>query len=302
MAWVKKHPKSIIVILLFITAVSWQPIADNITLSVADPVMVQLSQDAGMSRKGELLFLRTSPELVSDDQMKSSCASNTAANNSNGFIEQGCYDTSTNRIYIRKMPDDLYNLEVATAAYEMLHPAYISLAGTSQSSELNSDIEENYTAINDSYLNGQVSNFEKTEPGAKDLELFSLLGTGYSGLSSSLASFYAPYFDNIQKSVNANNQVLQLFSNDESQLSALDKKIKQYNSWANTAYQNSVDWAYAGDQYETDYNYNIYKQDIDSENSDIDQYNTILDQYNYLVSEYNGSQLSSISPVKTEGQ
>ncbi len=173
------------------------PIGDEITIETANPAMVKLAQQSGMSRQGEVLFLKTKPQLVSDTQMESDCSANTAANNSDGFIEQGCYDPTSNRIYIRQMPTDLYDLEVSTAAYEMLHPVYISLYNSGQGSALDKSIEANYQAINDSFLNSQVANFAKTEPGARDLELFSLLGTGYSNITQDLANYYQPYFSNI---------------------------------------------------------------------------------------------------------
>ena len=51
----------------------WRPITDQITLASADPKMVQLANDAGMSRKGEVLFLRTKPQLDSDTQILNDC-------------------------------------------------------------------------------------------------------------------------------------------------------------------------------------------------------------------------------------
>jgi hypothetical protein len=266
--------------------------------------MVKLAQQAGMSSEGELLFLRTKPLLVTDSQMESDCSSNTAASNADGFIEQGCYIPTTNRIYIRKMPTDLYSLEVSTAAYEMLHPVYISLTNSGDGKALNASIETNYKTTNDANLNQQVANFNKTEPDDIDLELFSLLGTGYSSLTSDLNNYYSPYFSDISNTVAANNQVYQLFQSDVSQLNSLNNSYNQYqslaskaNSNANSAYQYSVDAANNGNAYYDNYNYNIYKQDIAAYNSDVDninstadQYNSLLNDYNNLVTEFNGTQ------------
>ena len=93
----------------------WRPITDQITLASADPKMVQLANDAGMSRKGEVLFLRTKPQLDSDTQILNDCPALAKAINGNGGILQGCYDPVNNRIYLRQMPSNLYNLEVVTA-------------------------------------------------------------------------------------------------------------------------------------------------------------------------------------------
>ena len=277
------------------------PIADGQTLANADPAMVSLANEAGMSRQGTLIFLRTHPRLVSDEEMQTACAENTAANNAGGFIEQGCYVPATNQIYLRKMPADLHDMVVATAAYEMLHPVYIALHASGHSADLDTAIEANFVSINDPDLTNQIANFANTEPGARDLELFSLLGTGYNDLTNGLAQFYTPYFDNLSADVAANNHVKQLFQDDEDQLSQMDAEIKQYNGFANNAYATSVRWADAGDQYLDDYYYKQYRQYLDQENSLIDQYNGLLDSYNALVTEYNGTQpVQRINPAQTQ--
>lgn len=275
---------------------------DNYTLSHADPAMVALADQAGMSRRGKLVFLRTHPELVNDSAMQAACAENTAANNSNGFIEQGCYVTSTHRIYLRRMPENLHALEISTAAYEMLHPVYISLTRAHEAT-VNRAIDANYGRIKDTDLEAQVANFAKTEPGARDLELFSLLATGYRGLSEDLTHYYAPYFDNLSASIQANDQVKQLFKQSESQLAQVKSQIDYYDKLARDAYGTSVARAHAGDQAGDDYYYDLYRQYLGQENATIDQYNGVLASYNALVTEYNGSQpVSQLNPAKAQAQ
>ncbi len=281
----------------------WIPYSDNYVLTHADPVMIKLADEAGMSRKGKLVFLRTSPQFVSDTEMQTVCAENTAANNSNGFIEQGCYSPSDNRIYLREMPADLHELEVSTASYEMLHPVYISLRESREGDALDAAIEANYLAINDAHLNEQVANFAKTEPEARDLELFSLLGTNYTNLSASLSRYYAPYFDDISKTVAANNAVTKLFNDSQAELDQLKAQIDQCDTRANNAYAASVRWANAGSQYWDDYYYDLYTHYIDQENTAIDRYNTLIVSYNALVTEYNGTQpVKQINPAQTQSE
>jgi hypothetical protein len=305
-----------ILIIFFALIALAQPISDYLEIANASPVMVKLAQQSGMSREGELIFLRTNPQLVNSSQMASDCSENTAANNSNGFVEQGCYMFKSNRIYILKMPSVLYDVEVSTAAYEMLHSVYISISNSGQGSALDKAIEANFQAINDSFLNSQVANFANTEPGDRDLELFSLLGTGYSNLTQDLANYYQPYFNNIKETVAANNQVTQLFQDDLSQLTQLTDTMNADSNdadavinKANIAYNDSVDWANAGNAYEDNYNYNIYSQDYDIYSQDVDdynntvnQYNQILQNYDYLVAEYDGQQFNQASTVQSQQQ
>ena len=281
----------------------WIPYSDNYVLTHADPAMVKLADEAGMSRKGKLVFLRTDPELVSDSQMRSTCADNTAANNSNGFIEQGCYNTDTHRIYIRKMPDNLHGLVVATASYEMLHPVYITLQEAGEEKTLDAAIEANYRALNDAHLKEQAANFAKTEPGARDLELFSLLGAGYTNLSTDLAAYYAPYFDDLAKTVAANNQAAKLFEASQKQLTTVKSQIDYYDNLASQAYDSSASWARTGNQYWDDYYYRLYKRYVQQENDAIDQYNILLKSYNALVTEYNGTQpVKEIGPAQAQSE
>ena len=272
-------------------------------LSHADPAMSSLADEAGMSRQGKLVFLKTHPQLVSDSEMQAACSQNTAANNQNGFIEQGCYSPPDNRIYIRRMPTDLQKLEATTAAYEMLHPVYIAIHKTTAAGALDRAIEANYVALHDAKLVAQVANFASTEPGARDLELFSLIGTGYPTLIAGLEAYYAPYFSNRDITVAATQAIDKLFQQSQDQLAALHSQIDSVDKQANQSYDDSVARARAGDAGGNNYYYNQYLQYIKQENGIIGQYNAVLKNYNALVTEYNGTQpVRSISPAQTQSQ
>ena len=285
----------------------YQPISDSIVLKNANPAMVALAQQAGMSRQGELVFLRTNPQLATDSQMRTFCAGNAAANNKNGFIEQGCFvpdshNHANGRIYIRQMPANLYDQEIVTASYEMLHSVYFKLAGSSEQTVLVQTIESNYNSLHTPSLDAQVINFAKTEPGYRDLELFSLLGTEFANVSSGLQKFYAPYFTNRLLSVDSYDHVTSIFQDEQTQLQQLRNTIATDDGLANKAYADSLGWARQGNAYEDTYNYNIYTNYISQENNAIDQYNNLSSAYNTLVTEYNGTQpVNSINNVQTQG-
>ena len=285
-----RRKKLIIVSLIVVAIILWGPISDKITLASADPKMVQLANDAGMSRQGELVFLRTHPKEVSDSEIATDCVT---YQSQDGYVEQGCYVPDSHQIYLRQMSSDLHYVEVVAAAHEMLHAAY------SNDPTLNKALEDQYNNINDSDLNARIAEYNKLEPGAEDNELHSILGTEYAGLSSTLESSYSPYFTDRNRVTSASANVTNLFNDDERQLGSLNTQINQLHSNAQTAYQYSVDWANYGNQYEDTYNYNIYTNDITRENLLIDQYNALLGQYQILVAEYNGQSLSSITNVTT---
>ncbi len=289
-------------VVVFIVASAWayQPVANQLILRHANPVMAALATQAGMSKTGELLFLKAQPELDSDPQMEINCPA--AAANSNGFIEQGCYNPETGRIYLRRMPQDLQELEATTAAYEMLHIVYLQNTQSGNGSALNQAIEANYARLHDQDLDTQVSNFAKTEPGDRDLELFSLLGTEYSDLSSDLAAYYSQYFTNLAANIAGNTAVQARFNNDQSQLAQLKGLITQQSSMADASYNQSVSWAHDGNAAEDNYYYNLYTREIAVENNTISQYNQLITQYNALVTEYDGTQpVSQISTAQVQG-
>ena len=257
-----------------------------------------------MSKTGELLFLRSKPQFVSDLQMRKYCSGNAAANNKNGFIEQGCYvpnssNSSRGNIYIREMPANLYDQEIVTAAYEMLHTVFFKIG--IQNSSLVQAVEANYANLHNNVLTSQVNNFAITEPGYRDLELFSLLGTEFSTVTPTLANYYAPYFTNRSLTVNSYSSVTSTFQNEQNQLAQLKVNIAQEDSSANKAYADSLAWANVGNAYEDSYNYNIYKNYIAQENASISQYNQLSVEYNTLVTQYNGTQpVSTLSQVQTQ--
>jgi predicted HNH restriction endonuclease len=133
--------------------------------------------------------------------------------------------------------------------------------------------------------------FAKTEPESRDLELFSILGTEYSGISPQLASYYAAYFsDDLKAVVKDNQQVISLFQNYQDQINQLKANISQDEVKAANDYATSVSWANAGNKYEDTAYYNLYKQDYNAVITVITRYNQLVDNYNTLVTAYSGGQ------------
>ncbi len=308
----RRHTQYIapIIILLSLAAavvILYQPVSDQLVMANANPAMVALAQQAGMSKAGELIFLRAQPQFASDAQMGSDCADNAAANNKNGFIEQGCFvpdphNHANGRIYIRQMPANLYDQELVTASYEMLHSVYFSLESTQQASAVVQTIESNYASLHDPTLDMQVVNFANTESSYRDLELFSLIGTEFDNVSAPMEQLYAPYFTDRQLTTHSYSRITSTFQTQQTQLRQLKAAIASEDGAANVAYADSLAWAKKGNAYEDTYNYNIYTNYIAQENATIKQYNQLSIDYNALVTAYNGSQpVSSISNVQSQG-
>ena len=303
--WRKLAKITIILLLLIVAPKVIGYIGDTLTIATADSSMKQLAQDAGMSRKGELIFLHANPTYASTEDMSSNCK---AVYNGNGYVEQGCYDPSANTIYIRSMTSELHGVEVVTAAHEMLHAAYGKL-DSPQLAQANTQIEEYYKGLTDPDLTGRMAYYEKTEPGAKDNELNSIIGTEQIAIPDSFENYYDGYFSDRSIVTAANKSALSVFDNYTGQMNTLTTEYNTFMNAANhayalaqTAYYDSTTWAEVGNAYENDRNYNIYLQDFNIYKQDYEQadayakqHDDLAQKYNDLEAQYNGQPISQIN-------
>jgi hypothetical protein len=288
----------IIAIIIIAGIFAYQPISDHFTLAGASPTMKSLAHEAGMSHKGELIFLRTDPQLVSSSELATDCNEN----NSGGMIEQGCFvvDGSGKHIYLRKMASDLHAVEIVTAAHEMLHAAYANL-GQSAKNRVDKKLNKQYQSLNNKSLRARMAEYAKTEPGEKDNELHSILGTEFSPLSASLETYYSQYFTDRGKVVAANKSTDQKFQKFKNLISNKKSSISQDEAKAASLYQKSVAAARNGNQNRDNYYYSRYRQEVNLINKLIDKYNQLIRQYNALAAEYNGTPRSSLPNYRGHG-
>lgn len=278
------------------TAFGLGPIRDSMTLRSADPAMKALALAAGLNHNGELVFLRTHPQLDSIAQMMTDCPNKSSKD---GYVEQGCFDPASNRINIRDMPNDLKKVEIVTAAHEMLHAAYAQ-DSSSQRQSIDKKVERQLPAVQDSALHSRLSEYAKLEPGARDNELHSILGTEYGQLQPALTAYYGQYFTDRSNVVAANTAVDSLFKNDKNQIVSAENSINQNETAAKSLYSQSVAAGRSGNAGADDYYYNQYNAKIDTINRQIDHYNQLITQYNTFASEYDGHPISQIQNVQTE--
>lgn len=270
------------------------PAANWWTLRRADPAMISLANSAGMNRSGELYLLRTHPQVLSGDAFTSQCPSQ-----DNQYVEEGCYLSGQSRIFIRSMPSELSTEETVIAAHEMLHAAYHGLSD-SERSHVDSMLEAAYQQVKTPDLDKRMADYASSEPGARDSELHSILGSEFGNLPSDLEQYYDRYFQNRQDVVEAHNDVEIVFNNYEDSLNSLDARIKNEEATADSLYAKSVYYAKMGDAYYDDYYYNQYSKQIDTVNSDVVAYNSKLNSYNLLIAAYNGKDFGSLSGSSTQ--
>ena len=254
-----------------------------------------MADSLSLTTKGRTVFLATKPQVVDTDSISKACPSDGTTS-----LEEGCYLLQTNTIYIRVMPDELKSDETVTAAHEMLHAAYQKYDDSTRT-QVNAMVEGQYSSMNDSALNSRVADYNKSEPGAQDAELYAILGTEYGGLSTGLESEYSKYFTDRQTEVNAASQTKTTFDNYISRLDNQKGIIDNEKTLADKYLNASYSWANSGNAYEDDYYYNLYSNEYNNASLNIDSYNQLVDKYNLLVDEYSGAAYTPLSQSQKIG-
>ena len=180
-----------------------------------------LADQAGFTPKGRALFYRADPQIVTQRAAMISYCDIT----DNQVAELGCY-LSTDHIYLLAIAEpNLKNEMATTSGYEMLHSAYQRLSG-SQRRTTDAELEQVAAHITDPHILDQIQIYAKTEPGARDDELYSVLGTEYTGaLPPALIADYNQYFSNRSQLVAYHQQFEQTFDSLHTQITQLSGQI-----------------------------------------------------------------------------
>ena len=192
---------------------------------------------AGMNDNGKFLFLASQPRLDGSQDFNTECdriESTTAI--------LGCY--SNYRIYVYDVTDkQLDGVREVTATHETLHAVYARLS-TDEKNKVNALLEAEYKKLeNNKDYSDRMAFYARTEPGERDSELHSVIGTEISNISPELEAYYAKYFSNRQKVVTLNTKYMGVFinlKNHANDLSAQINTLVSSISGETTQYNNDV--------------------------------------------------------------
>jgi uncharacterized protein YukE len=181
-------------------------------------------------------------------------------------VELGCF-TTENHIFLLKLDDPRISSEMAvTAAHEMLHVAYTQIS-TSDRTMIDGLLETAVVTIQDPDLLQRLRAYRAFEPGQRDNELHSILGTEYAPLGAALDQYYSQYFSDDRRAVvTAAQQFNQIFTNQENQIASLQTQIRQMRR-----------------QMQSDLN----QHKNEAYNKLVPQINELIQQYNQAVRDYN---------------
>lgn len=260
--------------------------------SPSDSTAAIYSNNLNLTEAGNLMLFGTYPEIKEKSEFNTECSP------VQNVIELGCYKTIINRIYVLNINEpNLEDIEVVTMGHELLHSAYERLS-SKEKNEINSLLEKELTLLkNDKELLNRLKNYENSQPGSKNNELHSIIGTEYKNISSKLEQYYKKYFINRLKIVELNqkneNYLLskeqdiqeqkQYIENLQSQLDSLEEKMDNLKS------SNKI----------SQYNALVPQQNylVEQIRKEIEEYNEKVNIYNDIINSINSRSYSSFDKI-----
>jgi hypothetical protein len=234
-----------------------------------------IASEDGMKGKGLTLFYESNPQIVDSATIQQHCPGGS------GIEVFGCYDGRT--IYVLNISNPQLKSQMGTAAaHEMLHAAYARLS-KSKKNQIDPEIEAaeptcaQTPGIN---LDARLADYSQSEPGQRDNELHSILGTECTDVGPTLESYYSQYFTNRTNLVTLSSQYNEVFlaarqglENDKSSyltcISGLDSVQKEIASLES-------------------------QMNADRDSGNTAAYNSLVDQHNNLVDSYNSQRNSCV--------
>lgn len=223
-----------------LSAVVWmnrQYIADSVQFWQYEPTpaIESIVKRTTLTDGGQFMLYASHPTLDGSQTFNKFC----------GRKEQhaailGCY--ANNKIYLFDITDErLDGIREVTAAHEMLHAVYVRLSPT-EKERLGSLLEKEYQrlAADDEYSE-RMAFYARTQPGERQNELHSIIGTEIRNIDPALESHYAKYFQDRKKVVTLHDGYSQVFRSYETKANdlrgqiddtknLLDRRIAEYTA------------------------------------------------------------------------
>lgn len=297
-------------VLIALSALLWinhQYLIDTVRFWQYQPtgMVADIASRTTMTDSGKFLFYASQPSVDDRTTFNAACK-----NNESGTAILGCY--TADRIYIYDITDQrLDGIQEVTAAHEMLHAVYARMSDSDKQA-VNTLVEAEYQKLkaNPDYT-ARMAFYDKTEPGERDNELHSIIGTEVGSISPELEAHYKKYFSNRAAIVASYNSYNSVFTSLEDQAKSLSTQLDALNAQIKTAvanYETDVKQlnadiasfnqrASSGDfsslaAFNKEHQALVDRSDAlsserNSVNALIGQYNTLSDQYNSIVTQSN---------------
>jgi hypothetical protein len=181
--------------------------------------LIGLAHQATMTRRARELLGASTARVEDKAEFVAACPSPEAS----GTLVLGCYD---GRIFVLRVErDDLAPVMTVTAAHEMLHAAYSEMSRAEQT-RVADQLDAFMRATGDARIEALLPAYERLEPGARDNELHSLVGTQVRNLPSPLERHYRRFFADRSAVVDAFDAYQHVFDDLQARYDALNVEVK----------------------------------------------------------------------------
>jgi len=181
--------------------------------------VVSLADRSGMNDEGKFLFYASQPQIDDAQNFNGKCGQSEA---STAIL--GCY--AGQRIYLYNVTNaQIDGIKEVTAAHEMLHAAYDRMT-SNERTQVNAFVEAEYAVLkNDKTFAQRMAFYAKTEPGERDNELYSIIGTEVAAISPELENHYRQYFTDRSLVTSLHTKYAAVFANLQSQEQQLSDQL-----------------------------------------------------------------------------
>jgi hypothetical protein len=302
------HTATLIVSLIAVAITGWlvfnrQLVIDQLSVWQYQPssAVASLATRTDMNGNGRFIFYASQPAIEDSQAFNQNC---TRKEQSTAIL--GCYDGR--RIYVYNVTNaQLDGIQEVTAAHEMLHAAYQRMS-PSEKATVDALLEAEYAKLKDNQdMADRLAFYARTEPGERDNELHSVIGTEVADISPALEAHYKQYFSDRQAVVALHTKYDSVFTAIQTQsaqlsaqLTALGTAIEQGSASYNAGVaQLNQDIAAFNDRaanngFSSQYAFNVARGALvtrvndlntqrDTINSDVAQYNALRDQLSQLA-------------------
>lgn len=277
-----------------------QYLVDLVTYWRYEPTsaIAALTERTQLTDQGKFAFYASEPSLDGNRTFNARCDRKEAET-----AILGCY--SANRIYIYDVTDKrLDGIKEVTAAHELLHAVYQRLS-EGERQTVNRLVEAEFEKLKDDpHFTERMAFYARTEPGQRDNELHSIIGTEVESISSELEEHYKQYFRNRSAIVALHTGYRSVFTEltDKAEklsaeLESLSEKVKTASSRYNTnvrelnsdieAFNNDVSSDRFTSQAQFTTERNALLSRVNAVNAERTTIDSLVKQYELLREEYN---------------
>ncbi len=223
------------IVLAVILVLNRQYVIDQLSVWQYQPSeeIAAIADRSSMNEGGKFYFYTSQPSIESATDFNKKCS---RKETSTAIL--GCYNGQN--IFIYDVTDTrLDGIKEVTAAHEMLHAVYARL-GAGEKARVDTLLEHEYEKLkNDKTFAERMAFYERTEPGERDNELHSIIGTEISAVSSELEAYYKKYFRERSKVVALHEKYASVFNDLQKRGEQISARL---NELAKSIEQNSAQY------------------------------------------------------------